>query len=61
MSLGSKYDEIHELYMLLNVFIDTHEVTTTETKNCKNIILNNVNQLYNDYFDLYQNMTTLQM
>ena len=61
MSLGSKYDEIHELYMLLNVFIDTHEVTTTETKNCKNIILNNVNQLYNDYFDLYQKMTTLQM
>ena len=61
MSLGSKYDGIHELYMLLNVFIDTHEVTTTETKNCKNIILNNVNQLYNDYFDLYQKMTTLQM
>ena len=61
MSLGSKYDEIHELYMLLNVFIDTHEVTTTETRNCKNIILNNVNQLYNDYFDLYQKMTTLQM
>ena len=61
MSLGSKYDEINEFYMLLNVFIDTHEVTTTETKNCKNIILNNVNQLYNDYFDLYQKMTILQM
>ena len=28
--------------------------SSTETKNHKNRILNNVNQLYNDYFDLYR-------
>ena len=54
MSLGSKYDEINEFYALLNAFINTHETTTNETRNCKNRILNNVNQLYNDYFDLYK-------
>ena len=54
MSLGSKYDEINEFYALLNAFINTHETTTNETRNCKNRILNNVNQLYNDYFDLYR-------
>ena len=54
MSLGSKYDEINEFYALLNEFISTHETTTTETRNRKNRILNNVNQLYNDYFDLYK-------
>ena len=51
MSLGCKYDEINDFYMLLNAFIDTHEATNTETKNHKNRILNNVNQLYNNYFD----------
>ena len=55
MSLGSKYDEINGFYTLLNELINTHEeATTTETKNCKNRILNNVNQLYNDYFDLHK-------
>ena len=30
MSLGSKYDEINDFYMLLNTLINTHEATTTE-------------------------------
>ena len=51
MSLGSKCDEINDFYTLLNAFINTHEVTTTETKSRKNRILN---QLYNHYFDLYK-------
>ena len=54
MSLGSKYDEINNFYMILNAFINTHKATTTKTKNRKNKILNNVNQLYNDYFDVYK-------
>ena len=54
MSLGSKYDEINGFYTVLNELINTCEATTTETKNCKNRILNNVSQLYNDYFDLHK-------
>ena len=54
MSLGSKYDETNGFYTVLNELINTYEATTTETKNCKNRILNNVNQLYNDYFDLHK-------
>ena len=54
MSLGSKYDEINDFYTLFNAFINTHETTTTETKDCKNRIMNNVNELYNKHFDNYQ-------
>ena len=54
MSLGSKYEQINEFYTLLNAFIKTHEAITTETKDRKNRILNNVNQLYNKYFDAYK-------
>ena len=54
MSLDSKYDEINHFYTLLNEFIKTHEASTTETKNRKNRILNNVNQLYNKYLDSYK-------
>ena len=32
MSLGSKYSQINDFYALLNSFINTHEATTTETK-----------------------------
>ena len=42
MSLGSKYDDMNDFYTLLN---------ETETKNSKNRIMNNVNQLYNKYVD----------
>ena len=51
MSIGSKYVEMNDFYMLLNAFINTHKVTITETKNRKNNIMNNANQLYNKYFD----------
>ena len=52
--LGFKYDEINEFYTLLNAFINTHEATTTETKDRKDRIMKNVNQLYNKYFDTYK-------
>ena len=48
MSLGSKYDEMNDFYVLLNAFINT---ATTETKYRKNRIIINVKQLYNKYFD----------
>ena len=54
MSLGSKYDEINDFYALLNAFINIHEATTTETKDRKDRIMKNVNQLYNKYFDTYK-------
>ena len=54
MSLGYKYDKINHFYTLLNAFINTHEATTTETKNHKNKIRNNFNQLHNKYFDFYK-------
>ena len=60
MSLDSKYDEINDFYTLLNEFIKTREASTTETKNRKIRILNNVNQLYNKYFDTYKNITIVK-
>ena len=54
MSLGSKYCEMNDFYMLLNAFINTHEATTTEKKDRENSIINNVKQLYNKYFDTYK-------
>ena len=54
MSLGSKYDEVNDFYAHLNAFINTREATTTETKDHKNKIMNNVKQLYNKYFDAYK-------
>ena len=47
MSLGSKYDDMNDFYTLLN---------ETETKNRKNRIMSNVNQLYNKYVDTYKNI-----
>ena len=47
MSLGSKYDEMNDFYTLLNVIINTHEASTTETNDRKKRILSNVKQLYN--------------
>ena len=54
MSLGSKQDDMNDFYTLLNAFINTHEPTTTETKDCKYRIMNNVKQLCHKYFDTYK-------
>ena len=54
MSLGSNYDQMNDFYALLNAFINAHEATSPETKNCQNRIMNNVNQLYSKYFDTYK-------
>ena len=51
MSLDSKYDEINDFYTLLHSFINTHGATTDGTENPKTRIMNNVEQLYNKYFD----------
>ena len=61
MSLGSKYDEINDFYTFLNVFINIHKATNTETKNRKERVMKKVLQLYNDYFNLYKKITTVQM
>ena len=60
MSLGSEYDEINDFCMLLNAFINMQEATNTEIKNHKNRILNNVNQFYNKYFDVYKKITIVE-
>ena len=46
VSLDSKHGELIKLYKLLSEF-KNHKPITTETKNHKNRILNNANQLYN--------------
>ena len=53
VSIDSKHGEFKELYILLRDF-KNYKSITTETKSCKNRILNNVNQLYNKYFDTYK-------
>ena len=58
MSLGSKYDAIIDFHMLLIAFMKTHEATTTEIKYPKKRIMKKVEQLYNNYFDLYKKNTT---
>ena len=52
MSPGSKNGEMNDFYKLLNVFINTHEANTTETKDLKNRIMNNIKQLYNQQLNL---------
>ena len=47
--IDSKNGELKEFYKLLSRF-KNHKPVTTETKNRKDRILNNVNQLYNKYF-----------
>ena len=49
VSLDSKHGELKEFYKLLSDF-KNHKPITNETKNRKNRILNNVNQLYNKCF-----------
>ena len=60
MSLGSKYDEMNDFHTLLNAFINTHEATTTETKDRKDRIRNNVKRLYDKYFVLTKKITIVK-
>ena len=53
MSLGSKYGELKKFYKLLSDF-KNHKPLTTETKDRKDRIMENINQLYNKYFDTYK-------
>ena len=53
MSLGSKYAELKEFSKLLIDF-KIHKPRTTETKDRKDRIMKNFNQLYNKYFNTYK-------
>ena len=53
VSIDSKHGELKEFYELLSGFKNQKPITN-ETKSRKNRILNNVNQLYNKYFDIYK-------
>ena len=53
VSIDSKHGELKEFYKLLSD-LKNHKPITIETKNRKNIILNNVNQLCNKYFATYK-------
>ena len=53
VSIDSGHCELKEFYKLLSDFRN-HKPITTKTKNRKNRIMNNVNQLYNKYLDTYQ-------
>ena len=52
--IDSKHSELKEFYKLLSDF-KNHKPVTIETKNCKNRVMNNINQLYNKYFDTCKN------
>ena len=53
VSINSKHSELKEFYKHLSDFKNYKNITI-ETKNRKNIIVNNVNQLYNKYLDTYK-------
>ena len=53
VAIDSKSGELKEFKKLLS-HLKNHKPITTETKNRKNRILNNVNQLYNKYLDSYK-------
>ena len=54
VSIDSKHSELEEFYELLSDF-KNHKPVTIETKNRKNRIMNNVNQLCDNYYDSYKN------
>ena len=53
VSLDSIHGKLKKLHKLLSDF-KNHKSITNKTKYRKNRILNNVNQLYNKYFDTYK-------
>ena len=54
VSIDSKHSELEEFYELLSDF-KNHKPVTIETKHRKNRIMNNVNQLCDNYYDSYKN------
>ena len=61
MSLKSKYDERNEFYQLLDTFSTKYKTITDETRDQKNTVLNEVKQLYNNYFNAYKKITILKI
>ena len=60
VSIDSKHGKLKEFYKLLGDF-KKHKLITTETKNRKDRILNNVNQLYKNYFGTYKMITIVKI
>ena len=53
VSIDSKHRELKEFYKFLTDF-KNHKPATIETKDCKNRVMHNVNQLSNKHFDTYK-------
>ena len=49
-----------DFYGLLNSFINKHKAINTETKDCKDKIMNDVKTLYDNYFDVSKKLTTIK-
>ena len=60
VSLDSKHFELKKFYKILSNFKD-HKPTANGTKNRKDRILNNVNQLHSKYFDTYKKNTIVKI
>ena len=52
-SLESKYNAISKFFRALNEF-KNHKKNTGKTQQCKNRVINNAVELYNNYFDSYK-------
>ena len=60
VSIDSNKSELKEFNKLLSDFENLKPVTI-ETKNCKNRIMSNIDQLYNKYFETYKKMTIVRI
>ena len=58
-SLDSKHGELKKFYKLLSNFKDLKPLND-EIKDRNNRVLNNVNQLYIKYFDIYKKNTIVK-
>ena len=59
MTLGTLFTGLTQTFKNLRewyqqILNENPKPITTETKNRKNIVLSNINQLYNKYFDTYK-------
>ena len=52
---------MNEFYQLLDTFINKYKTITDETRDQKNTVLNEVKQLYNNYFNAYKKITILKI
>ena len=60
VSIDSRNGELKEFYKLLSGF-KNHKPITAEKKNRKDIILDNANQPYHKYLDIYKKVTIVKI